>query len=166
MPQGRAAVRFAPTLVFAAVISAVAGHFSGISEVPAGKAFTYTPPTGFAPITLPATINADKSVDRVWAEPSQVSKLDPRVTLSHTPQQAQIEDAALGTIADGMPAMYEKSGTWTEERAISHVRPDGAKVGLIVGNLVTTDDSHLKTMQMIFPDDTGTSIATASFDGV
>ena len=47
-----------------------------------------------------------------------------------------------------------------------HLRPDGAKVGLIVGDLTTAGEAHLKTMQMIFPDDTGTSIATASFDFV
>jgi hypothetical protein len=167
MASPLATVRWLPTLAFCALVTAVGVQFSTISTVPAGKPFSYVPPSTFQPISVPANLNADNSVDRVWVEPTAVSKIDPRITLSHTPQLAQIDDAALGAIASGMPALYEKShGTWTEERHVAHLRPDGARVGLIVGDLITADESHLKTVQMIFPDDTGTSIATASFDQV
>jgi hypothetical protein len=160
-------VRWLPTLVFCALVTALGVHFTAVSDRPAGKPFSYVPPATFQPISVPANLNADNSVDRVWVEPTAVSKLDPRISLSHAPQEAQIDDASLGVIAQGMPALYEKShGTWTEERHVAHLRPDGARVGLIVGDLTTTDELHVKTMQLIFPDDTGTSIVTASFDQV
>lgn len=160
-------LRFLPTLVFCAVVTAIGVQFSTISDVPAGKPFSYVPPSTFNPISLPAAMNADNSVEHVWIEPTVVSKLEPRITLSHAPQQAEIDNAALGVIAAGMPELYEKShGQWTEERHVVHLRPDGARVGLIVGDLLTSEETHVKTMQMIFPDDTGTSIATASFDQV
>jgi len=166
------AIHWLSTILFAGVISGIAGHFSAVSDVSAGHPFSYAPPDGFSAIAPPAAaaaanVNADTSVDRVWVEPSMATQLAPRVTLSHTAQQAQMDDASLGAIANGMPAIYEKShGAWIEERHVVHVRPDGAKVGLIVGNLVTAAGGHLRTMQMVFPDDTGTSIATASFDVV
>jgi hypothetical protein len=160
-------LRFLPTLAFCAVVTAIGGEFRTISDVPAGKPFSYVPPDTFHPISLPANLNADDSVERLWVEPTAVSKLDPRITLSHTTQVPQVDEGTLRIIVSGMPALYEKShGTWTEERHVVHVRPDGARVGLIVGDLVTADEVHLMTMQMIFPDDTGTSIATASFDQV
>jgi hypothetical protein len=160
-------LRFLPTLVFCGVVTAVGGQIRTIFDVPAGKPFSYVPPSTFKPIAMPASMNADKSVEALWIEPTVVSKLEPRITLSHAPEQAEISDGALGIIASGIPALYEKShGQWTEERHVVHLRPDGARVGLIVGDLLTADQAHVKTMQMIFPDDTGTSIATASFDQV
>ncbi|MEO7109888.1 MAG: hypothetical protein ABI183_05580 [Polyangiaceae bacterium] len=165
--KGERPVRWLPTLVFCALVTALGARFTAVSEVPAGKPFSYVPPATFKPISIPANLNADNSVNRIWVEPTAMSKLDPRISLSHAPQEAQIDDMSLGGIAQGMPALYEKSnGTWTEERHVAHLRPDGARVGLIVGDLRTTDELHLKTMQLIFPDDTGTSIVTASFDRV
>lgn len=154
-------------LAFCAAVTAIGVQVSTISDVPANKPFSYVPPQTFHPISMPANLNADDSVERLWVEPTTVSKLDPRITLSHTEQRPPIDDGALETMASGMPALYEKShGTWTEDRHVVHVRPDGARVGLIVGDLVTVDAAHVKTVQMIFPDDAGTSIVTASFDFV
>jgi hypothetical protein len=167
MAKTTSPVRWVPTLAFSAVVAILAAHFSGVPEVPANKPFSYVPPTGFNPATLPNNVNADNGVDRIWVEPTAASTIAPRVTLSHTPQEASVDSIALGTIADGMPALYDKShGRWVEERHVAHVRPDGARVGLIVGNLTIADNAPFKTMQMVFPDDTGTSIATASFNSI
>jgi hypothetical protein len=167
MVKSSSSVRWVPTLAFSALVAILGVHFSGEPEVPAGQPFTYVPPQGFNPVTLPANVNADNGVDKIWAEATAVSRIAPRVTLSHTTQETVLDGVALAPLADGLPALYAKShGQWTEERHIVHVRPDGKRAGLIVGDLTTADDAHLKTMQMIFPDDTGTSIATASFDQV
>jgi hypothetical protein len=167
MPSPSGLHRFLPTLAFCAAMTAVGVHFSTIPDVPAGKPFSYVPPSTFNPISLPANLDPANAVERVWVEPTAVSKINPRITLTHSPQETPLDGFSLAPIADGMPALYAKSGgQWTEERHIVHVRPDERRVGIIVGDLVSADQSHLKTVQMIFPDDTGTSIVTASFDQV
>lgn len=157
-------IRWAPTLIFAALVAVLAGRAASSPEVPAGAPFTYVPPSTFAPIDMP---NADPGVDKVWIEPTAVSKLDARITLHHAAHAASLEEPALAAIAQGMPAMYASShGQWSEVRHVVHSRPDGAKVGLIVGDLTTAENVHMQTMQLLFPDDTGSSIVTASFDKV
>lgn len=157
-------VRWLPTLIFALACALLGSHFGAAPEVPAGAPFAYVPPPGFIPVDLSTKL--DSSVLKAWIEPSILAtSLDARITLSHSSHVADLGDAALTAISAGMPALYAKSqGQWSEERHLVHHRPDGASVGLIVGALTTADGVKMRTMQMLFPDDTGSSIVTASFE--
>ncbi|MGH7283151.1 MAG: hypothetical protein ACRELY_16620, partial [Polyangiaceae bacterium] len=124
----------------------------------------YTPPAGFIPVDLSTKL--DSGVSKAWIEPSILARsVDARITLSHTSGVADFRESALSAIAAGMPALYAKNrGQWIEERHLVHLRPDGASVALFVGALTTSDGVKMRTMQMLFPDDTGSSIVTASFE--
>lgn len=158
----RAAIRWLPTVVFAVAMAFGAGHVASTPDVPGGGPFAFAAPATFTPID--AGSEARPNVAKLWVEPTAIAPLAPRASLSHSPHQAALEEPALAEIAAGMPAMYARSnGSWKEVRHVVHVRPDGAKVGLIVGDLTTDTNVSLTTMQMMFPDDTGSSIVTASF---
>jgi hypothetical protein len=67
------------------------------------------------------------------------------------------------SLAQGMPAMFLQSQTtWSEVRHEVHKRPDGARVGVIVGD-AEKGALHYRMMQIVFPIDKGTAIVTASF---
>ncbi len=157
-------VRWLPTVIFALACALLGSHFGATPEMPANAPFTYVAPTGFIPVDLSTKL--DSSVEKAWIEPSVLaSSLDARITLSHSSHVAELGDAALSAIAAGMPALYAKShGQWSEERHLVHHRPDGASVGLIVGALTTAEGVKMRTMQLLFPDDSGSSIVTASFE--
>ena len=157
-------VRWLPTLIFALACALLGSHFGATPEAPANAPFAYVPPAGFIPVDLSTKL--DSSVIKAWIEPSILAtSLDARITLSHSSHVADLGDAALAVISAGMPALYAKSqGQWSEERHLVHHRPDGGSVGLIVGALTTGDGVKMRTMQMLFPDDTGSSIVTASFE--
>lgn len=157
-------VRWLPTVIFALACALLGSHFGATPEMAAGAPFAYVPPQGFIPVDLSTKL--DSSVIKAWIEPSILARsLDARITLSHSSHVADLGEAALSAISAGMPALYAKSqGQWTEERHLVHHRPDGASVGLIVGALTTADGVSMRTMQMLFPDDTGSSIVTASFE--
>ena len=160
--EGVRTVRWLPTVIFAIVVAFAAGQRATVPEAPGGGPFVFAPPATFT--SIDAAGEKSPGVLHLWVEPSAVSTLEARATEAHVNHQAALEETALAEIAAGMPAVYAKSkGTWTEARHSVHVRPDGKKVGLIVGNLVTDANVYMQTMQMMFPDDTGSSIVTASF---
>lgn len=156
-------VRWLPTVIFALACAFLGAHFGATPEMPANAPFAYVPPVGFIPVDLGA--KPDSNVTQAWIEPSVLAtSLDARITQTHSAHFTDLGDGALSAIAAGMPALYEKShGQWSEERHLVHHRPDGASVGLIVGALTTGDGVQMRTMQMLFPDDSGSSIVTASF---
>ncbi|MEO8799671.1 MAG: hypothetical protein ABI551_17385, partial [Polyangiaceae bacterium] len=158
----RAAIRWLPTVLFAVVVAFGAGHAASTPDVPGGGPFVFAAPATFTRVDAGSGTNPN--VAKLWVEPTAISPLDPRATLSHSPHRAALEEPALAEIAAGMPAIYANSkGTWKEARHVVHIRPDGGKVALIVGDLTTDTNVRMTTMQMMFPDDTGSSIVTASF---
>lgn len=132
-------------------------------ERAANAPFVYTPPEGFVPSDAPSPTPAG-SAGKMWVRP-RVLGFAPRLTLTHTEKRGPIDDAQLREVARGMPAVYRDSQvTWNEVRHEVHVRSDKTLVGVVWGEgKRDTDNTSLRTAQMLFPDDTGTSLLTVSY---
>lgn len=95
-----------------------------------------------------------------------------RVVLTHSEKQTSVDEAELGKLAVEMPKAFDEC-PWTHRRHESRARPDGARVGLIEGDCDRSIDLgalglpaqkvRTRKLQLVFPDDTGTSIVTASY---
>ncbi len=161
----------APSLVVVALVAIVSGavgpRLAGPQDRSGGAAFAYMPPAGFAE----GTEDNQKSIlgsivggQRVWVYPGNVLQpYTPNITLTHSSRGGFVDDADIANLARGMPEVFASSGvTWTEVRHENHLRPDGARVALLEGDCLK-GELHYRSVQMAFPDDTGTSIVTASF---
>ncbi len=154
-------------LLVAVISGAVGARLTAPHERPAGAAFVYTPPAGFVPAdperdrALLGDLARDSSV---WLRPgADKDGYVPRVTVVHTSKHASFDDDDMDHAVKGMPEMFAQDGVvWSEVRHGSHVRPDGARYGLIEGDC-KKGPAHYRTLQLAFPDDTGASIVTASF---
>ena len=152
----------------AAVVAAAIGlRALGPQDRAAGAPFTYTPPEGFTPATednTKAILGSIVGGQRVWIYPGNMLDLyTPNITLTHSSKSGLVDDEELAKLARGMPQVFRDAGIiWTEVRHDTRLRPDGARVALILGEC-TKGALHYRAMQMAFPDDTGTSIVTASF---
>lgn len=136
---------------------------------PAGQPFVYEPPEGFIELKDPKAI--EKSPDaKMWviANPSRRS-FAPNVSTTHSTQRAPLEERELKATVATMPATLAPEIQWTHRRHETRVRPDGARVGLIEGDCVRSQDGNteqkFRMLQIVFPDDTGTTIATAQYPG-
>ncbi len=137
-------------------------------ERAANAPFAYSPPEGFVPSEqaspTPASPTPAPSVGKMWTRP-RVLGFAPRVTLTHTEKRGAIDDAQLREVARGMPGVYRESQvTWNEVRHEVHARSDNTLVGVVWGEgKRDVDNQPLRTAQMLFPDDTGTSLLTVSY---
>lgn len=134
---------------------------------PAGAPFAYTPPQGFVSATdgnhTPASAGI-ASGQKAWVYPGSIlDAYTPNITETHTSKEGLADEAEIATLVRGMPNVFARSGiTWNEVRHETRTRPDGTRTAVIIGDC-TKSTLHYRAMQMVFPDDTGTSIVTASF---
>jgi hypothetical protein len=149
-------LRYLP-LAVGLVAAFVGPRLTAPQDRPAHAPFEYTPPAGFTE-TKP-----EGSVEKAWAYSELGATYRPNITLLTTNKTSKIDEPDLLTLARGMPAIFLQSQTaWTEARHETHVRPDGARVGVIVGD-AEKGTLHYRTLQIVFPTDAGTAIVTASF---
>jgi len=101
----------------------------------------------------------------------------PRAQLTHSANETPVEETDLAQIAAGLPETFAKAGVdWVPRRHETRVRPDGARVGLIEGECTrrvseglpfltkgVAADVHFRKLQLVFPDDAGTSIVTIDY---
>src|SRR5262249_40300327 len=87
--------------------------------------------------------------------------------------EMSIEEVDLAKLANEMAKAFEDTCAWTHRRHELRTRPDGGRVGLIEGDCNREMDlGHLglpkqrlrsRKLQLMFQDDTGTSIVTYSY---
>jgi hypothetical protein len=163
----------------------VAPRLLGPRSRPADAPFVYTPPDGFvekkassfsrrgARDPAPATTDGMK----VWVFEEDAENAlngnDVRAILHHSSKEMSVEEADLATLALEMPKAFEDSCSWVHRRHELRTLASGARVGLIEGDC--TRDVELgslglppqkvraRKLQLMFPDDSGTSIVTASY---
>ena len=133
-------------------------------ERAANAPFSYVPPEGFVPSEQPSPAQAGNT-GKMWTRPRVLGFVS-RITLTHTEKKGAIDDAQLREVARGMPTVYRESQvTWKEVRHEVHSRQDNTLVGVVWGDgRRDADNQSLHTAQMLFPDDTGTSLLTVSYD--
>jgi hypothetical protein len=169
-------------IVVALTTALVGPRLLGPQGRPAGEPFAYEPPEGFVPLEG-ATLEPlqDDAPPRVWVHPEPVdmrtthdrSKAVVRVVLHHSRQQMSVEEPDLAKLVGEMAKAFEESCTWVHRRHERRIRADGSRVGLIEGDCDREVDLgwpglppqriRSRKLQLMFPDDTGTSIVTASY---
>jgi hypothetical protein len=136
----------------------------------AGEPFAYTPPEGFV---------ADKARSKdgvsLYVHPESRDTNPTAVAVHHADKSITFADGELARLVDEMPKAFEDAKcTWVHRRHEVVTRPDGARVGLVEGDcdreidlaeLAGLEKKKIRTrkLQLLFPDDKGLSIATASF---
>lgn len=147
------------------VLAATLGpRITSPQDVPAGVPFEYVPPKGFVleDKTQTQAILGAEAAEKIWVHPI-VGGYVPNVTLVTTRKSAVTDPKELDHLVEGMPGMFSSGGiTWTEVRHELRSRPDGSRVAIIEGQCEKGTLKY-RSMQMVFPHDTGTAIVTASF---
>lgn len=154
-------------------------------STPAGAPFAYEPPPGFIPASGAAVTEAAEAegasvfvleaASKRNFDGSPVDRMAAlvRAVVHHSSKEMSVEEPDLAKLAADMPRVFEGTCAWTHRRHELRTRSDGARVGLIEGDCERTIDLELlgapahevraRKLQLIFPDDTGTSIVTASY---
>lgn len=148
----------------------------------AGTPFVYEPPEGFVPAK--DVKGAESEGASVWIHEGAENKrfdgsivdrkaLATRIILNHSNKEMSVEEADLGKLVSEMPKAFEGMCNWVHRRHELRVRSDGARVGLIEGDCdrevdlsalgLPSQPVKMRKLQLMFPDDEGTSIVTASF---
>ena len=160
------AIRRMPVLVVAVVLGFTGPRVFGPQDHAANAPFAYTPPEGFTPAkdqTLETVLGGSSGIQKVWVFEQPGALTTPNITVTHTEKSPRVEEADLADLARGMPAVFAQSGgNWTEVRHETRVRPDGSRVGLIDGEN-RHGEIKSRVMQLVFPEDKGTAIVTATF---
>lgn len=159
------------TAVVAAAFTILGPRLVGPQSRAANEPFAYTPPEGFVPYV--GSKKADAVDAKVWVNQGEVaSGPSARVVLNHSDKTMTVEEADLARLAAEMPSAFAECA-WSHRRHETRVRPDGSHVGLMEGdcsrdvglaNLGLPDKRvSERKLQLVFPDDTGTSIVTTSY---
>ncbi len=166
-----------------AVLAAIIGpRLVGPTNRSAGAPFVYEPPEGFIPAKDAKAADADGA--KVWVNEAAENKkfdgsiadrkaLSTRIILNHSNKEMSVEETDLAKLVSEMPKAFEGACTWVHRRHELRVRADGARVGLIEGDCNREVDLgalglppqpvKMRKLQLMFPDDEGTSIVTASY---
>lgn len=159
----RARVPLWPVAVSVVAVGVLGPQLTSPHDAKAGAPFAWEPPEGFV---------------RVGSEPGTKYELAdrtghlfvPRAEVTHSANETQVEERELAPIVQGLPETFAKADvTWVARRHETRVRPDGARVGLIEGDCTKSLDDfrlqevHFRKLQLVFPDDTGTSIVTIDY---
>jgi hypothetical protein len=161
--------RLVPTVIVAGVLTLIGPRLTAPQSKSAGEAFVFEPPAGFE------EVKSDEG--RKWRLSDTTGHVFvPRVIVTHSPNTMTVEEPDLARIAQGMPAEFKSSGLeWVERRHETRVRPDGARVGLIEADCSRHPEFdalpmrpqpaevNFRKLQLVFPDDQGTTIVTADF---
>lgn len=151
---------------------AVAGpRLIGPQSKAASEPFAYVPPEGFVE-TKATSSRVDAAGARAWDLPDEPAKSRPSVVVHHSAIAMQVDEEDLGKMVVDMPNAFEDC-TWTHRRHEMRTRSDGARVGLIEGDCNREVDlsaaglpnikASSRKMQLVFPENDGSSIATISY---
>lgn len=164
--------RFGPVIVGLVLFGAVGPRLTAPHDKKAGEVFVYEPPAGFV-AAKSATAGALEDATRSWVDGSSASTFVARVTMAHSNGTGTVEEGDLAQIVEGLPETFAKEGVeWTHRRHETRTRSDRSRVGLIEGDCVShvksflpgvTADVRFRRLQLVFPDDAGTTIVTAQF---
>lgn len=167
--------RLLACVALAILFALVGPRLIGPQNRAANAPFSYEPPEGFTPVREPLEAGAkawvvEEGIHEVGSPTKKVSTT--RVVATHSSKEMSVEESDLAKLAEEMPKVFEDCD-WTHRRHELRVRADGARVGLIEGDCnKDVDLGHLglptqklrsRKLQLMFPDDTGTSIVTASY---
>lgn len=156
------------------VVIGVASAFIGPrllqkGDAPGGAPFAFEPPAEFK--HLPDKSGVVDPNTWVHAPSAAMASFPPRFSLSHTKGAGSVEAADLSRLATGMPDVFRASGiSWTLDKVQTRERSDGARFGIIEGSATKKSARDAPDLgvsyvvrQFVFPDDSGTSIVTASY---
>lgn len=165
-----------PLVAVSALALAVIGpRLTGPADREAGEPFAYEPPEGFVEAKDAAKELLEGSGDRAWVyQTMEPQAFAPKISLTHVASRSTVEEPDLAKAVAGMPEAFEQGGVkWTHRRHEVRVRPDGARVGLIEGDCVKRleaevlpglpAEQHFRAVQLLFPDDRGTSVVKAYY---
>lgn len=156
--------------LFLVVLAALIGpRLTAPHDRSAGEPFVFEPPAGFE--------ETKSEEGRKWRLADTTGHVFvPRFILTHSPNTMTVEERDLARIAQGMPDEFKSAGLeWVERRHETRMRPDGARVGLIEADCTRRQEAmtfplrvgptevSFRKLQLVFPDDQGTSIVTADF---
>ncbi|MFO0742553.1 MAG: hypothetical protein U0270_42160 [Labilithrix sp.] len=145
----------------------------------AGTAFVYEPPEGFKHPTEKVK-GAEGAEVWVFEEGSTTGPFNnparnpnpPTIVVTTTAKEMSVEERDLAKLVEDMPSAFEGC-TWVHRRHELRTRADGARVGMIEGDCdkevdLTAFGLPSKTikqrkLQLMFPEDEGTAIVTASY---
>jgi hypothetical protein len=158
-------------VVVAVTFALVGPRLVGPQNRPATEPFEYRPPDGFK--ELPATSKrVDSAGAKAWELPDEPATQRPSIVVTHSAVSMQVDEANLGKMVSDMPNAFEDC-TWMHRRHEMRTRQDGARVGLIEGECTREIDlsaagldkikASSRKLQLIFPENEGSSIATISY---
>ena len=168
-------MRIAPVAVTALALAVVGPRLTAPTDREAGEPFAYEPPEGFVEAKDAAKGLLEASGDRTWVHQTMAPQgFAPKISLTHVGSRSTVEEADLAKAVAGMPEAFEQGGvTWKHRRHEVRIRPDGARVGLIEGDCVKRleeevlpglpAEQHFRAVQLLFPDDRGTSVVKAYY---
>lgn len=155
-------------IVFAVSLAAAGPKLAGLQSRPAGGPFVYEPPEGFVPF------EGSKKPDgvKIWIEANATRPGAPvRVIVNQSDKNMSVDEGALAQLVGEMPSAFNDCA-WTHRRHELRTRADGTHVGLIEGDCARSVEVGFglpqqvlveRKLQMMFPDDGGTAIVTASY---
>jgi hypothetical protein len=153
-----------------AVCALIGPRITAPHDKAAGEPFVFEPPAGFE------EVKSDEG--RKWRLTDTTGHVFvPRFILTHSGNTMTVEEGDLARIAAGMPGEFRSSGLeWAERRHETRTRPDGSRVGIIEADCSRKAEPsafgvarampmevNFRKLQIVFPDDNGTSIVTADF---
>lgn len=155
-----------------AITFALAGpRLVGPQNRPASEPFTYVAPDGFKELPAKST-RVEASGAKAWELPDEPATERPSVVVTHSAVNMQVDEPNLAKMVVDMPNAFEEC-TWVHRRHEMRTRSDGARVGLIEGDcnreidLTVAGMRNIKAssrkMQLVFPENEGSSIATISY---
>jgi hypothetical protein len=169
--------------VFIALLAGVAGpRVVGPRNHAAGTPFVFEPPEGF--VAAKDTKVTETEGVLAWVPEAAEKRefdgsisdrkaLSTRVVLTHSKKEMSVEEADLAKLVTEMPKAFEGACTWSHRRHEMRTRADGARVGLIEGDCdrdvdlsafgLPSQPVKMRKLQLMFPDDEGTSIVTTSY---
>lgn len=158
---------FRLTVLAAALLSAFVGTRVAFEhDERAAEPFSYEAPEGLDPLPPPPG-----ALGKWIHTPLKGHGLPPNAVWTRSPDRTPVEAVDLDRMTKQMPQNFADVGVqWTHRRHETRTRPDGRRVGLIEGDCIkdaevvgTKVKMSYRAMQLVFPENEGTSIVTASF---
>lgn len=155
------------TVLAASLLSAFVGTRATFEhDERASEPFAYVAPEGLDAQPPPAG-----ALGKWIHTPLKGHGFPPNALWVRSPDRTPVAAADLDRMAKKMPQNFADVGVqWTHRRHETHTRPDGRRVGLIEGDCIKDTEvlgakakMSYRAMQLVFPENDGTSIVTVSF---